>query len=285
MNKTIQAVYGNQNIDGLIPGVKGQRAFPSNHYKASDPFLLLDHIGPEKVGADYFLDGKGHDHPHRGFETLTFMFEGKMDHKDSLGNRVRLDSGSVQRMNAGSGIVHGGDMASDPQTARFHEMQLWINNPASEKMSQPSIHTVAKENIPNSVEGNHILRVLTGELNGLKGPLETKAETQIGHVIAKGPGSLEIGEFSKGHRVMVYLLEGNARLGTTLVREFELAVFNQEGNTIQIETESPAQLLVLSGKPLDEPVAFGGPFVMNTQEEIQQANLDFHQGKFGSIKN
>ena len=124
-------------IDGLIPGIRGQRAFPTSLFKQSDPFVLLDHIGPQKVGADYFLDGSGHDHPHRGFETITFMFEGRMDHRDSLGNRLTLESGGVQRMNAGSGIIHGGDMASDPATGRFHEVQLWVNNPASEKMSGP----------------------------------------------------------------------------------------------------------------------------------------------------
>ena len=137
MKKKIKEIYGSKNIDGLIPGIKGQRAFPTLNFRATDPFVMLDHIGPEVVGSDWFLDGKGHDHPHRGFETLTFMFEGSMQHRDSLGNRIELTSGSVQRMNAGSGIIHGGDMASDSITHRFHEMQLWVNNPKDEKMSLP----------------------------------------------------------------------------------------------------------------------------------------------------
>jgi len=285
MNKTIKSINGNKNIDGLIPGVRGQRAFPTNDFRASDPFLLLDHIGPEEVGKDFFLDGKGHDHPHRGFETITFMFEGKMEHKDSLGNKATLNSGSVQSMNAGSGIIHGGDMTSDQETERFHEMQLWINNPTSEKMSRPNIQNISNSAIPNIVEGNLNLRVISGTLNGLKSKLNTKAETQIAHLIAKGSGTIEIGEFTLGNNVMVYILEGNAMIDNMVVREFQLAVFNQEGNTIQIETENPAQILVLSGKPLNEPIVFGGPFVMNTQEEINQANLDFQLGRFGSIIN
>lgn len=284
MKKTIKSIHGYKNIDGLIPRVRGQRAFPTNEFKASDPFVMLDHIGPEKVGKDFFLDGKGHDHPHRGFETITFMFEGNMQHRDSLGNRAELKSGSVQRMNAGSGIIHGGDMASDSQTERFHEMQLWVNNPASEKMSQPDIHNLPDEDIPNKIDGNLNLRVISGALNGMKSPLKTKAETQIAHLIAKGSGTIEIGEFSTSNNVMVYVLEGNAMIDNTVVREFQLAVFNQEGNTIHIETEHPTELLVLSGKPINEPIAFGGPFVMNTHEEINQANIDFQQGKFGFIR-
>lgn len=283
MNKTIKSIYGYKNIDGLIPNVKGQRAFPTNEFRASDPFVMLDHIGPEKLEANWFLDGKGHDHPHRGFETITFMFEGNMQHRDSLGNRAELKSGSVQRMNAGSGIIHGGDMSSDIQTERFHEMQLWINNPASEKMSQPDIHNLSDSDIPNTIDGNLNLRVISGVLNGLKSTLKTKSETQIAHLIAKGAGTIEIGEFPQENNVMVYVLEGNVMMDNTVVREFQLAVFNQERNTINIETEYPTQLLILSGKPLNEPVAFGGPFVMNTQEEIKQANIDFRNGKFGSI--
>ncbi|MBL4650271.1 MAG: pirin family protein [Aureispira sp.] len=283
MNKEIKGIHDYKNIDGLIPGVRGQRAFPTSAFRASDPFLMLDHIGPEKVGADFFLDGKGHDHPHRGFETITFMFEGRMDHRDSLGNKVTLDSGAVQRMNAGSGIIHGGDMASDIDTKRFHEMQLWINNPIAEKMSAPNIHNLSNSEIPNIVEGNLRLRVISGALNGLNSALKTKAETQIAHLIAEGAGKITIGKFTKDNNVMVYILEGKAKIDKTIVREFQLAVFNKEGDTIQIETESPTQLLILSGKPLNAPVVFGGPFVMNTEEEIKQANIDFQQGKFGSI--
>jgi redox-sensitive bicupin YhaK (pirin superfamily) len=283
MIKQLKEIQNHQNIDGLIPGIKGQRAFPTSAFSASDPFVMLDHIGPEEVGADWFLDGKGHDHPHRGFETLTFMFEGHMNHRDSLGNRASLTSGSVQRMNAGSGIIHGGDMAADPHTHRFHEMQLWVNNPSSVKMSTPDIHNIADEDIPKITLGNHTLRVISGQLNGMKGKITTKADTQIAHLISKGNGTLEIGTFPKGNKVMVYLLEGSALINDTIANAFQLATYKEDGHAILIKTAQPAQLLILSGKPLNEPVVFGGPFVMNTPEEINQANFDFQRGAFGSI--
>lgn len=283
MNKTIKSIHGYSDISGLIPGVRGQRAFPTLEFKASDPFLMLDHIGPDKMGSNFFINGEGHDHPHRGFETLTFMFEGYMDHKDSLGNKVRFSSGGIQRMNAGSGIIHGGDMGADPKTGRFHEMQLWINNPASEKMSEPDIHNIPAQEMPETQDDAITLRVISGELNGIKGKFKTKATTQIAHVIASGKGSMEVGNFPLSHNVMVYILEGNALIDRNILKSFQLATMNMEGNTIEIETEHPVELLILSGLPLNEPVAFGGPFVMNTQEEIKQANMDFQNGKFGSI--
>lgn len=283
MKKTVKNKFGYSNIDGLIPGVRGQRAFPTPVFRESDPFLMLDHIGPQLVGKEFFLDGTGHDHPHRGFETLTFVFEGRMDHKDSLGNSVSISSGSVQRMNAGSGIIHGGDMAADTNTARFHEMQLWVNTPRSEKMSDPEIQNVSEAEFPVSNQGEIQLKLVTGTLNGLEGPLNTKAATQIAQVIASGEGKLTVGPFTEGNNVMVYLLEGAAEVGGTAVETFELAVLSSEGDSVEIATSEAAQLLVLSGKPLQEPVAFGGPFVMNTQEEIVQAQIDFQRGAFGKI--
>lgn len=283
MKRGIKNIYSYSNIDGLIPGVRGQRAFPTRSFRESDPFIMLDHIGPQKVGADYFLNGKGHDHPHRGFETITFMFEGKMEHRDSLGNKASLSSGSVQRMNAGAGIIHGGDMASDPLTQRFHEVQLWINNPSSEKMSTPDIHNVSKNEIPVLESGNISLRVITGKLNGINGPLKTKANTQIAHLISTGKGELNLTGFANHSCLMIYVLEGEAIINGTQLDEFHLADFTEEGDNISIKTNSSSQLLIMSGEPIEESVALGGPFVMNTKEEIQQAQVDFSNGLFGSI--
>ena len=283
MKKDIKDIYGYKNIDGLISGVRGQRAFPTTGFRDSGPFLMLDHIGPEKVGKDFFLNGEGHDHPHRGFETLTFMFEGRMEHRDSLGNRTTLRSGSVQRMNAGSGIIHGGDMAADPETGRFHEVQLWIDNPTGEKMSTPDVQNLAFEEIPVLREGNHQLRIIAGGLNGEQGKIRSKADTQVGHFIADGPGSMTIGKFPDDYKVMAYVLEGGVSIHGTAIQQFQMAAFHAEGDTIEIETEGSPQVLILSGKPLAQPVVFGGPFVMNTQQEIDQANMDYRNGAFGTI--
>ncbi|UTW63602.1 pirin family protein [bacterium SCSIO 12741] len=284
MQKQVKSIYGYSSIDNLVPGVRGQRAFPTRAFRESDPFLMLDHIGPEKVGANYFLNGEGHDHPHKGFETLSFLLEGTLYHRDSLGNEETLTSGSVQRMNAGSGIIHGGDMASDSDTGRFHSVQLWVNNPSNEKNSKPGIHNVTNQEIPFLLEGGAKLRVIAGTLNGLKGKIKTKATTQIGHLIAEGKSSLEIGTFPNGYTVMVYVLEGEAEVGNRVLREHQLATLEQEGDSLRISTSKQAQLLILSGAPLNEPIAFGGPFVMNTQEEIRQAQVDYELGRFGIIQ-
>lgn len=281
--RVIKNVHSGSNIDGLIPGIKGNRAFPSRAFRDSDPFLMLDHIGPQKVGKNFFLDGKGHAHPHRGFETLTFMLEGRMEHRDSLGNEATLVSGSVQRMNAGSGIIHGGDMASDSKTERFHEVQLWINNPMTEKLSSPEIHNVAENGFPILTSENISVRVISGILNAKKGPIQTKSTTQIGHLIAEGRGEITLSGFENGHQLMVYALEGGVKVGGTMLPAFGLAEFSDQGDALLIQTYGACQLLIMAGKPLKEPIAFGGPFVMNTEEEIQQAQLDYQKGLFGSI--
>ena len=281
--RVLQEIYISDNIDGLIPGVKGRRAFPTNHFTASDPYLMLDHIGPEKVGASWALNGNGHDHPHRGFETVTFMFEGRMEHRDSLGNQASLTSGSVQRMNAGSGIIHGGDMAADTETARFHEMQLWINNPKAEKMSAPEIHNVSDLEIPAIVENLYKLRVIAGSLNKLQGPVQTKAATQIGHLITKEAAKVKISGIEDGHPLMLYVMEGLIKVDGQSIDASQLAVFNAAGTDLVIESIGNAQALILSGAPLREPVVFGGPFVMNTQVEIEEAYSDFERGLFGTI--
>ncbi len=281
--KKITQIYNPTDITGLIPGVAGQRVFPTPHFKNSDPFLMLDQIGPQCVGANWELTGEGHDHPHRGFETLTFMFEGKMNHRDSLGNRATLQSGSVQRMNAGSGIIHGGSMFSDPQTERFHEMQLWVNSPKDQKMSAPGIHNVSDKDIPwVGIDGGK-LRVISGELNGLQGPIQTLSPTQIGHATAEKPGALNISSFSSEANVMLYVLEGEIAIEGQKLESYQLGQLSQQGHEVRIQMQPGSQVLVLAGIPLNEPVVFGGPFVMNTQEEIDQSYADFQKGLFGQI--
>lgn len=282
--KKITEIHHPSDITGFIPGVKGQRAFPTTHFNNSDPFLMLDHIGPQSVGADWKLAGEGHDHPHRGFETLTFMFEGKMNHRDSLRNRATLQSGSVQRMNAGSGIIHGGSMFSDPETARFHEMQLWINNPKDQKMSRPSIHNVSDMDIPRRVVDGIKLRVISGKLNGLQGPVQTLASTQIGHAIAEKSGVLNIASFSNDAKAMIYVLEGEVSVEGQKLESYQLAQLSHEGTKVNIQMGAASQVLILAGIPFNKPVVFGGPFVMNTQEEIDQAHRDFQKGLFGQIE-
>ena len=281
MNRTIKNISGYSKIDGVIPGIKGQRAFPNGELQTMDPFVMLDHIGPQNVGVSYFVDGTNGAHPHRGFETITFMFEGEMHHKDSLGNKTVLKSGAVQRMNAGKGIMHGGDFKGDKVTGGFHEVQLWVNLPASKKMMQPNIHNLNKNEIPVIRKGNTEFRIISGAVMGKSGLLITGTPTKIIHVLGESKVLLDINDLPETFNVLIYVLKGMYEVNGELVKELQTVQFNNDGDTIQFK--GSGELLIIAGKPLNEPVVMGGPFVMNTEAEIGQAYTDFNHGLFGNI--
>ncbi len=267
---------------GVIPGVRGSRSFPTIKFKDTDPFLMLDHIGPDPVGKQFKLSGKGHDHPHRGFETLSLVFEGTMNHRDSYGNKAFLKSGDVHRMNAGKGIIHGGSMTSDPFTGRFHSMQLWVNNPLHEKMSKPDIQSVSALNIPGVQIGPADVRVIAGNYGGLTGPVHMKATVDIVRVVSK-KGAFGLGAFDASDKLMLYVMEGSIEVNGQLLKQFELADFENASGELTIKVNELGDFLLMAGRPLNEPLTFGGPFVMSTKEEIQQAYADFRNGLFGEI--
>ena len=283
MNKSILKITGHSRIDGLIPGIRGQRAFPTRENRISNPFIMLDHIGSQEVGKDYFLDGTNHAHPHRGFETITFMFEGSMYHKDSMGNELTLSSGGVQRMNAGKGIQHGGDMESDKSTGVFHEVQLWVNLKAEQKMSEPEVQNLSANQIPVKETDDYSFRVISGNLASIHGPVQTITPTKIGHLIAKQNSTFSLNGFNDVENVMVYLLKGDVRAEGSLVEKHSTILYNKDGDSISIEIKENSELLIMAGEPINEPVVTGGPFVMNTEDEIDQAYQDFKDGKFGTI--
>jgi redox-sensitive bicupin YhaK (pirin superfamily) len=281
--KTVEQLYNPTDIAGLITGLPGNRAFPTRDFRQSDPFLMLDHIGPASPGTSWRLSGKGHDHPHRGFETLTLLFEGRMSHRDSRGNKPVLESGDVQRMHAGSGIIHGGGMQSDTQTGRFHEVQLWVNVPKDQKMTEPEVQSIRANDIPSIETETGYVRILSGSLSEMTGPIDTKVPTQIAHFHFKRDGRQTVSGINKGFNAMVYTLEGNGTIADRPIRQGQLALLSESGNTLTISGEPDAQFLMISGRPLNEQVVFGGPFVMNTQEEIEQAYQDFQAGLFGTV--
>ncbi len=242
---------------------------------------MLDHIGPQNVGPNYKMDGAAH--PHRGFETITFMFDGIMHHKDSLGNKATLNPGSVQRMNAGSGIQHGGDMRVDKKSGIFHEVQLWVNLPAEEKMSLPEIQNAGAADIPIISQGNSKIRIIAGELDGIKGPIVTKNPIMAIHIISEKEASVHLKELPEDYTTLIYVLTGQASIENAMVDSFQTLVFEAGGSEISLKAGEKSELLFLSGKPIEESVAMGGPFVMNTNEEIDQAYADFNEGKFGTI--
>ncbi len=266
-------------IDGVVPGVRGQRAFPTRALRYPDPFLMLDHIGPQSVPATFEVEG--HPHPHRGFETVTLLFSGAMEHADTLGNRFWMRSGAVQVMNAGAGIQHGGAMKADPGHDEFHEIQLWVNVPAEHKLTPPQVQTHSADSIPTVVWPHGSARVIAGDVFGASGPVRTVQPIQVVHATLSAGATLDV-PTPEGFASLVYVLRGSVRSqGQPVNRYATLAIPATEPATVS--TSAGAELLCLAGLPIGEPVAMGGPFVMNTDAEIAQAFADFDAGLFGTI--
>jgi redox-sensitive bicupin YhaK (pirin superfamily) len=263
-----------------------RRPFPGAEVDSVDPFLLLDEMGPvdyapgEAVGAP--------DHPHRGFETVTYVLEGEMEHEDSAGHRGRLGAGDVQWMTAGAGIIHS-EMPSQrirEQGGRVHGFQIWVNLPRQHKMSRPRYQEYASSELPlaKSADGKATVRVIAGEALGARAVIETRTPI-VYQDWSLQPGADVRVEVPADLHAFVYLFEGSAQVGSagTEVREGQMAVLGP-GTSVRLRGASgPGRLLLLAGAPLREPVARYGPFVMNTRSELIQAFDDFQSGKLGEI--
>jgi redox-sensitive bicupin YhaK (pirin superfamily) len=223
-------------------------------------------------------------HPHRGFETLTMMFEGIMYHVDTAGFEETVATGSTQNMIAGSGIQHGGSMAADPETSVFHEVQLWVNMPAATKMEPPAIRTAHAGEKPIIEHDHYSIEVITGTIDGQTSPLTTTQPTTVARIQTTGPGPITVGEIDPTWSAVAYVLQGEIEIDGHHLDTYQTALFNNDGSAIQLtSTDSNADILLITGKPIGEPVAMGGPFVMNTQEEIAQAETDFAAGLFDDV--
>ena len=252
------------------------RPFPTQHRSHIDPFLLLDHMGPTDMSPG---EGVGTPwHPHRGFETVTYMLEGEANHQDSIGNRGTIGPGDTQWMTAASGILHKeGPTAT---TTRLHGLQLWVNLPAADKMGPPAYQDLrASENAVLTTDTTTI-RVIAGELFGLIGPGSTRTPISYAHVTLARSASVST-DLPEGHVVLVYPMTGTVSIQGVQVGERTLA--EVEGRTLTLTGASDsADVIVLTGRPIGEPVARYGPFVMNTKAELHQAMADFDSGKFGA---
>lgn len=238
-----------------------------------DPFLLLDHFGSDDP--DQYIAGFP-DHPHRGFVTFTYMLNGHMLHRDSMGNAGDLRAGGAQWMRAGSGVIHS---EMPQQTAGLMRgFQLWINLPAAQKMSEPAYQEFPPEAIPEiSAPGRHV-RILIGEYSGVRGPIEDDT-TEVQYLDVRLDGSTRFEHvLPREHTAFVYVFEGEARVGGALLPVHTLAVLSP-GEQVQIAGGAGgARFILVSGRPLREPVVQYAPFVMNTREEIEQAIRDYRAG-------
>ena len=262
------------------------RPFPVQELSFLDPFLLLDEMGPQNYGPG---EAKGApDHPHRGFETVTYMLEGEFEHEDSAGNRGDLKPGDVQWMTAGAGIVHS-EMPSKKileKGGRVHGFQIWVNLPASAKMAQPRYQELKSAAIPEVVLPNDagIIRVIAGEANGVQAKVST--QVPISYLDLKlNPDSRVRVELRAPLRTLLYPIRGTAYLGEETLEHGQLHQLSDEEGALEMEVgEEGFRALILQGQPLNEPVARYGPFVMNTREEIIQAVSDYQNGRMGSIR-
>ncbi|WP_428414901.1 pirin family protein [Methylibium sp.] len=249
------------------------------------PFLLLDHAGPADFEPTSRRLGVGR-HPHRGFETVTIVYAGEVEHRDSTGAGGSIGPGDVQWMTAGRGIVHeeyhGSDYAR--RGGPFEMLQLWVNLPAKDKRVAPGYQGITAAQIPRVElpEAAGTVRVIAGELQGVAGPARSYSPMNLWdlRLVAGKPVRLTV---PAGHTTALFVLKGALRVdgSDTVVGEAELAVLEREGDTLQIEAVEDTTLLLLGGEPLDEPVVGQGPFVMNTQAEIRQAFLDYQSGQLG----
>jgi redox-sensitive bicupin YhaK (pirin superfamily) len=265
-----------------------RRPFPQASFSDFDPFLLLDEMGPMELGPG---QAKGApDHPHRGFETVTYMLSGEMQHKDSRGHAGRLTPGDVQWMTAGAGVVHS-EMPSAEFTrtgGRMHGFQLWVNLPKRDKMMKPRYQEIPGAQIPKvtSADGLVSVSVIAGEAMGRKAVIETRTPIIYLHYSIK-PGGVATQQVSSTYNTFAYIVDGEGLFGAERERakDGQMVLFAQDGNEVRIENIGNATLdvLLIGGMQLNEPIARYGPFVMNTENEIRQAFEDYRLGRMGEI--
>ncbi len=271
-------VRGMPTSDGA--GVKLTRVIGQPQLPDLDPFLMLDEFGTDNPG-DYIAGFP--DHPHRGFETVTYMLNGRMRHRDNHGHEGVLVPGSVQWMTAGRGIVHS--EMPEQQEGRMRGFQLWINLPAREKMTAPRYQEFGPEKIPQLQSGGASVKVIAGTLGGITGPIAQPATDPTYLDIELPEGEVFTHPLPAGHAAFVYVYEGSARIGegeaASTAKAHDLAVLT-EGGAVTLEGRAAAttRVILVAGRPLREPVAKYGPFVMNTREELMQAFQDFQSGRF-----
>src|SRR5215208_4029506 len=271
-------------------GVTLNRSFPNNLLSEFDPFLLLDEIGPTDL-----IPGKQKgfpDHPHRGFETVTYLLEGKFEHKDSQGHTGIINSGDVQWMTAGSGVIHSElpEKEFSKYGGKLHGFQLWVNLPKSNKMIKPRYQEIPRSKIPTvtTEDGNVIVKLIAGESLGSKAVVDTITPIMYMHFKLES-GSSIVQPIPKEYNVFAYIIKGKGiverKNNNKIIERGNLVIFDKYGKEVYIkaveDSKIPLELILIGGIPIREPIARYGPFVMNTQQEIYEAIEDYRNGQLG----
>ncbi|CCQ40400.1 pirin family protein [Yersinia enterocolitica] len=285
--KKVQGIYRAPRQHWVGDGFPVRSLFSyQSHGKQLSPFLLLDYAGPMDFTPTQHRRGVG-QHPHRGFETVTIVYDGEVEHRDSTGKGGIIGPGDVQWMTAGGGILHE-EFHSDAFAKRggaFEMVQLWVNLPAKDKMTAPGYQAIRNETIPQVAlpEGAGSLRVIAGDYAGKNGPANTFSPLNVWDIRLNQGKSAEF-SLPDGWNTALIVLRGTVQVnGDAIARDAEMVLLDSAGSNVTIEANNDAVLLLLSGEPIDEPIIGYGPFVMNTQEQIAEAIADFNSGRFGSM--
>ena len=285
--KNILGIYGSPRPHWVGDGFPVRSLFSyENLGKHTSPFLLLDYAGPHDFAPTQQRRGVG-THPHRGFETVTIVYEGELEHRDSTGSGGLIGPGDVQWMTAASGILHeefhSAEFARKGGTLEM--VQLWVNLPARDKMAAPGYQTLLNQDIPTLplADGAGSLRLIAGEFSGRRGPARTFTSMDVWDIRLNADRPVSLPQIV-GRTAALVVLHGTVQVnGTQVVRESQMALLDRAGDELLLEANNQAVVLLLSGEPIDEPIVGYGPFVMNSQTEIEQAIHDFQSGEFGQI--
>jgi quercetin 2,3-dioxygenase len=269
-----QIVAGRATSDGA--GVKLTRVLSQNLHQRLDPYLMLDAFGSDQP--DDYLAGFP-DHPHRGFETITYMIAGRMRHRDSAGHEGLLENGGVQWMTAGRGVIHS-EMPQQ-ENGVMEGFQLWLNLPASDKMCAPWYQDFSAADLPAyTTDAGVKVIVIAGFSHGVSGAVTRTATAPLYLDIHLPAKSAFAQPLAAAHNAFVYVYRGKVRIAGQNVSAQHLAILTNQGDGVALEADGDAKALLVAGQPLREPIVQHGPFVMNTQEEISQAINDFREGRF-----
>jgi redox-sensitive bicupin YhaK (pirin superfamily) len=276
-NRTIsQTIEPQLVMEGA--GVLLRRSISPRASNEQDPFLLFDHFAFNNP-----VEGplRGFPmHPHRGLETVTYMLDGVTSHRDSLGNAGEIGPGDVQWMTSGRGILHE-EMPRRSASGNIYGFQLWVNLPAAQKMGQPRYQEVNASTIPVVEKDGVTIRLVAGEVDGIYGPVTEIAASPLYMDVKLDPGSRFSYLIPGGHTVLAYVFEGAGEFCGQVIESVSMLTFNDDGEGIEIKSESGVRFMLIAGAPFKEPIVPYGPFVMNTVAEIQQTIADLRSGNFG----
>ena len=259
----------------------------SEDTESISPFLMMDHAASKYFPPTQRKRGVG-EHPHRGFETVTFAIKGEVEHRDSGGGGGKITTGGIQWMTAGSGVVHDEFHSREfsQKGGDFEMIQLWVNLPSKFKMTPPRYQSFEKGDFPIIDHGNHeiTVKVIAGNFSTVTSPVKTFSPINMYELNGPSSSQLEI-QLPVGSNTLVFQLSGKSSIGDRQIEKGNLAILSKSGDSFKLELLEESKVMILNGEPLGEPVAAYGPFVMNTRQELMEAFKDFQAGKMGQLVN